>query len=89
MLTRKLIRSLQVDNLRRQAEEQESSLKAQEDELTNKKQELEGLKQEEMRLEQQQEESRKKLDTISQNLQESQLQISQVKVILILFNVNR
>lgn len=44
----------------------------------NKKQELEGLKQEETRLEQQQEEFRERLETISQNLQESQLQISQV-----------
>uniref|UniRef100_A0A1B6LBE1 Epidermal growth factor receptor substrate 15-like 1 n=1 Tax=Graphocephala atropunctata TaxID=36148 RepID=A0A1B6LBE1_9HEMI len=69
----------QVDNLRRQAEEQESNLKSQEEELTNKKQELEGLRQEETRLELQQEEFRQKLDTLSQNLQDSQLQISQVK----------
>lgn len=68
----------QVDNLRRQAEEQETSLKSQEEELSSKKQELEGLKQEEARLEHQQEDFRKKLDNLSQNLQDSQLQISQV-----------
>lgn len=69
----------QVDNLRRQAEEQETSLKSQEEELSSKKQELEGLKQEEARLEHQQEDFRKKLDNLSQNLQDSQLQISQVR----------
>lgn len=69
-----------MDNLRRQAEEQEASLKVQEEELANKKQELEGLKQEESKLEQQQNEFREKLETLSKNLQESQLQISQVFV---------
>lgn len=64
--------------MRRQAEEQETSLKSQEEELSSKKQELEGLKQEEARLEHQQEDFRKKLDNLSQNLQDSQLQISQV-----------
>ncbi|KAK7864692.1 hypothetical protein R5R35_010951 [Gryllus longicercus] len=69
----------QVDNLRRQADEQEQTLKVQEDELTSKKQELEGLKQEEANLEQQQKESRNKLDNLTKNLQDTQLQISQAK----------
>lgn len=68
--------------MRRQAEEQETSLKSQEEELSSKKQELEGLKQEEARLEHQQEDFRKKLDNLSQNLQDSQLQISQVCKVL-------
>jgi septal ring factor EnvC (AmiA/AmiB activator) len=64
--------------LRRQAEEQEQSLKSQEDELSSKKQELEGLKQEEAKLERQQKDSREQLDNLTKNLQDTQLQISQV-----------
>jgi seryl-tRNA synthetase len=64
--------------LRRQAEEQEQSLKSQEDELSSKKQELEGLKQEEAKLEHQQKDSREQLDNLTKNLQDTQLQISQV-----------
>jgi hypothetical protein len=64
--------------LRRQAEEQEQSLKSQEDELSSKKQELEGLKQEEAELEHQQKDSREQLESLTKNLQDTQLQISQV-----------
>jgi hypothetical protein len=64
--------------LRQQAEEQEQSLKSQEDELNSKKQELEGLKQEEAKLEQQQRDSRDHLESLTKNLQDTQLQISQV-----------
>nr|CAD7260565.1 unnamed protein product [Timema shepardi] len=66
-----------VDNLRRQADEQEHTLKSQEDELNSKKQELEGLKQEEAGLAQQQKDSRNQLDNLTKNLQDTQLQISQ------------
>ncbi|KAK6643175.1 hypothetical protein RUM43_004678 [Polyplax serrata] len=69
-----------VDKLRSQAAEQEETLKSQESELSSKKQELESLKQEETRLEKQQEESKKVLDNLGKNLQDSQLQISQVNV---------
>nr|CAD7397628.1 unnamed protein product [Timema cristinae] len=68
-----------VDNLRRQADEQEHTLKSQEDELNSKKQELEGLKQEEAGLAQQQKDSRNQLDNLTKNLQDTQLQISQAK----------
>lgn len=68
-----------MDNLRRQADEQEVTLRSQEDELSSKKQELEGLKQEESRLEQKQKESRDKLDDLTKNLRDTQLQISQAK----------
>jgi len=67
----------QVEKLRQQAEEQEQSLKSQEDELNSKKQELEDLKQEEAKLEQHQRDSRDQLESLTKNLQDTQLQISQ------------
>ncbi|XP_063238176.1 epidermal growth factor receptor substrate 15-like 1 isoform X2 [Bacillus rossius redtenbacheri] len=70
---------LQVDNLRRQAGEQEAALRAQEEELSSKKTELEGLRQEEARLEEQQRDFRGRLDGLTRNLQDTQLQISQAK----------
>jgi len=68
----------QLENLRTQTAEQEATLKAQEDDLMSKKQELEGLKEEERRLAAQQESFRARLDTLTKNLQDSQLHISQV-----------
>lgn len=69
----------QVDNLRKQADEQEVTLKVQEAELSSKKQELEELKTLEHKLEKDQAEMSKKLDDLNNMLQNSQLQISQVK----------
>lgn len=67
-----------MDNLRKQADEQELTLKVQEAELSSKKQELEELKILEHKLEKDQSEMSKKLDELNNMLQNSQLQISQV-----------
>lgn len=72
----------QVDNLRRQADEQELTLKVQEADLSSKKQELEELKTLEHKLEKDQAEMGKRLDELNSMLQNSQLQISQVKLII-------
>lgn len=72
----------QVDNLRRQADEQELTLKVQEADLSSKKQELEELKTLEHKLEKDQVEMGKRLDELNSMLQSSQLQISQVKLII-------
>lgn len=69
---------LQVDKLRTQATEQAEMVAAQEKELMSKKEQMESLKQEEQRLEQQKSDSMKKLDSLTSNLQETQLSISQV-----------
>ncbi|KAL1501933.1 hypothetical protein ABEB36_007160 [Hypothenemus hampei] len=71
----------QVDKLRVQANEQAELLASQEMELKSKKELLDGLKQEEQRLEDQKNDSLKKLETITTNLQETQLSISQVKAL--------
>ncbi|KAF0760905.1 epidermal growth factor receptor substrate 15-like 1 isoform X1, partial [Aphis craccivora] len=70
---------VQVDNLRRQADEQELTLKVQEADLSSKKQELEELKTLEHKLEKDQAEMGKRLDELNSMLQNSQLQISQFK----------
>uniref|UniRef100_A0A2S2PMS2 Epidermal growth factor receptor substrate 15-like 1 n=1 Tax=Schizaphis graminum TaxID=13262 RepID=A0A2S2PMS2_SCHGA len=72
----------QVDNLRRQADEQELTLKVQEADLSSKKQELEELKTLEHKLEKDQAEMGKRLDELNNMLQNSQLQISQVILII-------
>ncbi|CAH1393877.1 unnamed protein product [Nezara viridula] len=72
-------KSLQVDKLRKDAEEQEALVKSQEQELMSKKQELESLKLEESRLSTQQLELNQKLNALSNSLQDSQLTISMVK----------
>lgn len=64
--------------MRVQAAEQAEMVKAQETELNSKKEQLEGLRMEEERLEKQKTESIKKLDSLSVNLQDTQLNISQV-----------
>lgn len=51
---------------------------AQEKELMSKKEQMESLKQEEQRLEQQKSDSMKKLESLTTNLQDTQLSISQV-----------
>jgi len=67
-----------VDKLRVQANEQAELVAAQESELKSKKEQLDGLRQEEQRLEEQKAESLQKLESITSNLQDTQLNISQV-----------
>lgn len=67
-----------MDKLRAQAAEQAEAVAQQEAELNSKKEVLEGLRLEEQRLERQKSESGVKLDSLTSNLQESQLAISQV-----------
>lgn len=67
-----------MDKLRSQAEEQAEVLKVQESELTSKKEQLENLRKEEERLEQQKLDSDGQLNRLTTNLQDTQLQISQV-----------
>lgn len=67
-----------MDKLRIQAAEQAELVAAQEDELNSRKQQLEGLRMEEQRLEQQKLESSKKLENLTGNLQDTQLNISKV-----------
>ncbi|CAH0550922.1 unnamed protein product [Brassicogethes aeneus] len=69
----------QVDKLRIQASEQAELVASQESELNSKKEQLEGLRMEEQRLEQQKIESSKKLEHLTGNLQDSQLNISKAK----------
>lgn len=77
-----IVFNLQVDKLRTQAAEQAETVAAQEKELTSKKEQLEGLKQEEQRLEQQRADNIRKLENLTTNLQDTQLNISQVFVLL-------
>lgn len=67
-----------MDKLRVQANEQAELVAAQESELKSKKEQLDGLRQEEQRLEEQKAESLQKLESITSNLQDTQLNISQV-----------
>lgn len=76
---------LKVDKLRTQATEQAEIVKQQESELNSKKEQLEGLRAEEQRLEKLKEENQKKLENLTVNLQDTQLNISQV--MLNLFNM--
>lgn len=64
--------------MRVQATEQAEIVKQQEVELNSKKEQLEGLRNEEQRLEKLKEESRKRLESLTTNLQDTQLSISQV-----------
>lgn len=57
---------------------------AQEKELMTKKEQMESLKQEEQRLEQQKSDGLNKLESLTSNLQETQLSISQVHVMIVL-----
>lgn len=67
-----------MDKLRAQATEQAEMVAAQEKELMSKKEQMESLKQEEQRLEQQKNDSMKKLESLTSNLQDTQFSISQV-----------
>lgn len=64
--------------MRTQATEQAEIVKQQEAELNSKKEQLEGLRIEEQRLEKMKEENQKKLENLTVNLQDTQLNISQV-----------
>lgn len=68
-----------MNTFRAQAEEQENNLKAQEAEVAAKKQELADLRNEELRMEQQLQSTTEKLEKLVNTLQDTQLQISQVK----------
>lgn len=68
-----------MDKLRSQAAEQAEVISAQEAELTSKKEQLDGIKKEEQRLEQLKHENAKRLDKLTNNLQDTQLNISQVR----------
>lgn len=62
-----------------QAEEQETTLKAQEAEVAAKKQEMTDLRGEEIRMEQQLQAANLQLDKLQNTMQDTQLQISQIK----------
>lgn len=76
-----------MDKLRAQASEQAEMVTVQEKELMSKKEQMESLKQEEQRLEQQKNDSMKKLESLTSNLQETQLNISQVFIVLYILNL--
>lgn len=76
-----------MDKLRAQAAEQAETVAVQEKELMTKKEQMESLKQEEQRLEQQKNDNMKKLESLTSNLQETQLNISQVLKLVGLKNV--
>lgn len=69
---------MQVDRLRSQADEQSEVLRVQENELTSKKEQLENLRKEEERLEKERQDRDGHLNRLTTNLQDTQLQISQV-----------
>ncbi|XP_055858592.1 epidermal growth factor receptor substrate 15-like 1 isoform X2 [Episyrphus balteatus] len=69
----------QVNKVREQCSKQEETINEQEGELNSKRSELQKLKDEEASLEKDYEENRKELDNLSRNLQDTQLQISQVR----------
>ncbi|XP_046445364.1 epidermal growth factor receptor substrate 15-like 1 isoform X2 [Daphnia pulex] len=69
----------QVRTFRTQAEEQENTLRTQEAEVAAKKQELNNLRSEELRMEQQMQAASLQLDKLQNTLQDTHLQISQIK----------
>uniref|UniRef100_A0A023F0U2 Putative synaptic vesicle protein ehs-1 n=2 Tax=Triatoma infestans TaxID=30076 RepID=A0A023F0U2_TRIIF len=77
------IEQLQVDKLRKDAEEQASLVRSQEDELLTRRKELEALLQEETKLENENMEQSRKLSSLCNFLQESQLNISQIRSIIV------
>lgn len=64
--------------LREQCQKQEETIREQETELDSKRGELQKLRDEESSLEKEYEENKRKLDRLSQSLQDTQLQICQV-----------
>nr|CAG4638275.1 EOG090X01QX [Cyclestheria hislopi] len=69
----------QVRTFRTQAEEQEKVLRTQEAEVAAKKQELSDLRNEELRMEQQTQATRAQLDKLQNTMQDTQLNITQIK----------
>ena len=69
----------QVTKIREQCTKQEETIKEQSTELEAKKSELQALKDEETALETEQKNSATELENMTKNLQETQLQISQIK----------
>ncbi|XP_063700668.1 epidermal growth factor receptor substrate 15-like 1 isoform X2 [Culicoides brevitarsis] len=72
----------QVDKVREQCHKQEEVLKETETEVDVKRAELQKLKEEEQQLQKDSDESQRKLELLTKILQETQLQISQVKAML-------
>ncbi|XP_073999615.1 epidermal growth factor receptor pathway substrate 15 isoform X2 [Rhodnius prolixus] len=77
------IKQNQVDKLRKDAEEQATLVRSQEDELLSRRKELEALLQEETKLENENIEQSRKLSSLCNFLQESQLNISQIRSIIV------
>lgn len=71
-----------MNKIREQCQKQESTIKDQETEIESKRSELQKLKDEENSLEKQYDESLKELECLSGKLQDTQLQISQVKAMV-------
>uniref|UniRef100_A0A336MC39 CSON014849 protein n=1 Tax=Culicoides sonorensis TaxID=179676 RepID=A0A336MC39_CULSO len=72
----------QVDKVREQCHKQEEVLKETESEVDIKRAELQKLKEEEQELQKESDDSQRKLELLSRILQDTQLQISQVKAML-------
>lgn len=68
-----------VTKIREQCQKQEETIREQETELDSKRGELQKLKDEESSLEKEYEDNKRKLDKLSKSLQDTQLQICQVK----------
>ncbi|XP_031620846.1 epidermal growth factor receptor substrate 15-like 1 isoform X2 [Contarinia nasturtii] len=69
----------QVAKIREQCQKQEETIREQETELDSKRNELQKLKDEESSLEKEYEDNKRNLDRLSKTLQETQLQICQIK----------
>lgn len=69
---------IQVNKIRDQCQKQEDTIREQEGELDSKRGELQKLKDEELALEKEYDTNQRELDLLSRNLQDTQLQISQV-----------
>lgn len=74
--------NLQVNKIRDQCSKQEETIKEQEGELDSKKSELQKLKDEEAALETEYNNSAMELDQLTSTLQDTQLQISQIKALV-------
>lgn len=74
------ISPFKVAKIREQSQKQEETIREQETELDSKKGELQKLKDEESSLEKEYEENKRKLEKLSQTLQDTQLQICQVTI---------
>lgn len=71
-----------VTKIREQCQKQEETIREQEGELESKKNELQKLKDEEASLEKEYNEDQRNLDKLTRTLQDTQLQISQIKALV-------